>query len=309
MPAVKDYYKILGISEGATADEIKRAYRKLAREHHPDRNPGNAQAEERFKEVQEAHSVLTDAEKRKQYDRMRKHPFGGANGGFRGTPEEVFGNVGGFEDIFGTGAGQGGIGDLFSRVFRGAEATPPPGQRTRSGMRGRGDISTTLRLSFDQALQGGKTEVRLPDGKAVRLNIPRGVEPGFKIRLKGRGESAGRAGPRGDLYVTFEIDPHPVFRRTGTDVSMDVEINSFEALLGTTRSVENPYGTRVKVTIPEGTQPGDRLRLKGMGVQTDKGSGDLYVVISVKTPRGLTPEQKNVIREAANKAGLLPGGR
>lgn len=304
---MKDYYKILGIPESASGEDVKRAYRKLAREHHPDRNPGNKQAEERFKEVQEANSVLSDPAKRKQYDRAKSQPFAGTNGGFRRAPDGGYTHfeTGSVEDLFGGGASEGGLGDFFSRMFSASEPAGAPGPRTRRRSPARGDVSTTLRLSFDQALEGGKTEVRLPDGKAVRLNVPRGVDTGFKIRLTGRGEPTGRGAARGDLYVTFEVEPHPIFRRSGNDLYVEVDINPFEALLGTSRSVANAYGTRVKVTIPEGTQHGDRLRLKGLGVQTEKATGDLYVVTSVKIPKDLSSDQKDELRKVARKTGLL----
>jgi curved DNA-binding protein len=309
MPEVKDYYKVLGVAEKASADEIKKAYRKLARDYHPDRNPDKPGAEERFKEVQEAYSVLGDEKKRKEYDTMRKNPFGfgggfgGRNGGrhYRspeGTTYRFDASEGrGFEDIF---DGGGGFGDLFSRFFGGQEsAHDPAAGRARPRQAAGKDLNTTLRLSFDKALKGGKTEVSLPTGEKIRLDVPEGVDSGFKIRLRGRGQ-AGVGGKRGDLYVTFQVDDHPTFKRDGLDLTLTVPVSPFEAMLGTQRSVTNAYGERIRITIPAGSQPGDRLRLKGQGVRSGDKRGDLYAELQVDVPRDLTPEQKEAV-EAAKK--------
>ncbi len=305
MPQLKNYYDILGVNEKAGAEEIKKVYRKLAQKYHPDRNPDKPDAEDRFKEVQEAYSVLSDAKKRKQYDRMRQNPFG-AFGGFTANNGDRFyqrpdgtyvrfsnddGDID-FSDIFGDTVG--GIGDFFSRIFGG---DAPKTRQTPN-------TKTTVRLSFDQALRGGKTTVRLPDGKTVRLTIPRGVHDGFRIRLKGRGQQ-GADGQRGHVFVTFKVDPHPRFRREDDDLYVTETINAVEAMLGTTRHLTNPYGKRIKVPIHAGTQPGARLRLKGQGVQTDQGAGDLYVEVEVLIPENLTEAQRDALRKAAKKAGLV----
>lgn len=312
MAQTKDYYKILGVDENASADAIKKAYRKLARENHPDRNPNSPSAEERFKEIQEANDVLSDPEKRKQYDLRRKNPFGGfgesfgtRNGGrYHRNPDGTYvrfetpeGPGGGF-DPFGGGSG-GGFGDLFSRFFGGDEdAFTAPRQRAQPH-----SVETRLPLSFDRALRGGKTEVTLPSGEKIRIDVPKGVRSGFKIRLRGRG-AVGANGQRGDVYVTFQVGEHPHFRREGDDLYATETVNALEAMLGTSRSIRNAYGRRIKLTIPAGTQPGETLRLKGQGVRTDKGAGDLYVQIDVRIPN-LTPAQQEALREAAEQAGLL----
>ncbi len=308
MPQLKNYYDILGVSEKAGAEEIKKVYRKLAQKYHPDRNPDKPDAEARFKEVQEAYDVLSDAQKRKQYDRMRKNPFG-PFGGFTATngdrfyqrPDGTFVRFSNSDDPvdFGDILGDtvGGIGDFFSRLFGGeAPGTDQPRQAPT--------MQTTVRLSFDQALRGGKTTVHLPDGKTVRLTIPKGVPDGFKIRLKGRGRP-GADGKRGNVYVTFKVEPHPRFRREDNDLYVTETINAVEAMLGTTRHLTNPYGKRIKVPIHAGTQPGARLRLKGQGVQTDQGAGDLYVEVEVTIPENLTEAQRDALRDAAKKAGLV----
>ncbi|RMH61413.1 MAG: J domain-containing protein [Bacteroidetes bacterium] len=326
MPAIKDYYKVLGLSEDASEAEIKKAYRKLARQYHPDRNPDNPEAEERFKEVQEAYDVLGDAQRRAEYDRQRKDPFAGSPfSGFSGAgreggarfyraPDGTYVRVetagsgpdAGF--IFGDEDGFGGIGDLFSSLFgerepRRSDPFASRGRR-RSGRTPGRDVEATLRLSFDEALQGGKRTVTLPTGETVRIDVPRGVRPGLKVRLRGRGQP-GTDGRRGDLYITFEVEPHPRFRREGDDLHVTEHINAVEAMLGTSRRIENAYGKKVRLNIPAGTQPGDVLRLRGQGVETDKGKGDLLVRIVVDVPRDLSEEARTALRDWARTHGVL----
>ena len=320
MPTTKDYYDVLGVDHDASQKQIKKAYRKLAQKYHPDRNPDDAQAEERFKEVQEAYDVLGDAEKRKTYDRGGRNPFGGRGPGAGQNPFgggrspfgegtrvrfEQRGGSGG--DPFGRtfGSGNGGLGDLFGQFFGGG----PSAGRSASGTRQQGrrrsarDTETTLRLSFEQALKGGPTEVRLPGGETVRIKIPKGARPGMKIRLRGRGK-ADPVGRRGDLYVTFEVGEHPRFERRGDDLHLHEEVGVFEALLGTERRIENAYGKRIRLRIPLGTQPGESLRLKGQGVETPKHTGDLYVHLDVAIPQNLTSEQKEQLEQVAARTGL-----
>lgn len=321
MPETQNHYEVLGVGEDADADAIKKAYRKLAREHHPDRNPDDPEAEERFKEIQAANEVLSDPEKREAYDRRRRNPFGdvfgegatgfGVNGGqFYQTADGTYvrfdqrggGREAGPESPFGD------VGDFFSRVFSGerrSAAGPQPRGRARPGAgRPPEDLETRMRISFDQALRGGKTEVKLPDGERVRLKIPEGVRSGFKIRLRGRGKPM-PGGRRGDLYVTFEVGDHPRFRREGDDLSITEEVNALAATLGTTRQVVNAYGRQLKLTVPPGTQPGETLRLREQGVRTKNGAGDLYVRIDVTVPQDLSDVQREKLRAAAIEAGLL----
>ncbi len=316
MPKTQDdLYDILGVDEDASKQDIKKAYRDLARKHHPDRNPDDPDAEERFKRIQKAYSILSDEEKRQQYDARRQFGggVGGMNGGGRGSwsrggaggPEIHF-EQRGFDDAFG---GQGGLGDIFESFFggRGRGSGDPFAQQRTSGrqqshrQRGGQDVETKLRLSFDEALQGGRKQVELPTGESIRLRIPTGVRNGYKIRLKGRGQP-GPTGTRGDLYVTFEVGDHPRFRRKGDDIHLTETIGAFEAMLGTERRIPTPYGQRIKLTIPAGTQPGEKLRLKGQGVKTDDGQGDLYVKIDVTIPSDLTEEQRETLRTVAEAA-------
>lgn len=293
MQDVADYYQTLDLPETASADDIKKAYRRLARTHHPDRNPGDAAAEERFKEVQEAYETLSDPEKRRAYDRRRR--FGAGDGpGFGGFPGTGFSGSGaafGSRPPFGGAEGMDPLFRFFFQDEAGRTAVPT-------------DVETELALSFDQALRGGATEVRLPGGESVRLTIPRGVRSGLKIRLRGRGEAL-PDGRRGDLYVTFRVEPSPTFRREGDHLHRTEVVSALEAMLGTTRQITNAYGQTVKVQIPAGTQPGERLRLRGQGVATDERTGDLFVEIAVEVPRTLTPAQRDELEATARRLGLL----
>lgn len=316
MPAPKDYYAVLGVPDTASADAVKKAYRRLAREHHPDKNPGDQAAEERFKELQEAYDTLSDAEKRRVYDVRRKNPQGGfddfftsAGGRYGARPDGTYvrfegapygGGAGGPFGGAAAGEDPGLFGDLFGRIFGGgAPGGAPGGAGPRPG--GARDTEAELRLTFEQALQGGPLDTRV-GGEALRLTIPKGVPNGYKIRLRGRGP-AGPGGPRGDLYVRFAVEPDPRFRRDGDDLTVVETISALEALLGTTRHVATAYGPRVKLTIPPGTQPGERLRLRGQGVDRGERKGDLYVEVAVAVPT-LTPEQRDALKKAADAAGI-----
>ena len=293
MAAVKDYYKVLGVKEDASTEAIKKAYRALAREHHPDRNPDDKQAEERFKEIQEANDILSDDEKRREYDMRRRNPFGsgpgfttGAGSRFYKTPDGTFVR---FEGEEGSGSDPlGGFTDLFGRMFSGGG---------RSSGRGR-DIDTIVRLSFNESIQGGKKEVLLPSNERIRINVPKGVHDGFRIRLRGRGHNG--MGGRGDLYVTFRVTPSPRFDRKDNDLYVIETVSVFEAMLGTTHEVTTAYGKTIKLTIPPGTQPGDKLRVRNQGVVSEDGTGDLYVEIKVTVPTNLTDKQREIL-EAARK--------
>lgn len=320
MPQTKDLYDVLGVDEDASQEEIKKTYRTLARKHHPDRNPDDPNAEERFKEIQKAYSILSDEDKRKQYDAQRRFGGGGFGQGERGGGRGAWGRAGqggpeirfeqgGVDEAFG-GQG-GGFGDIFESFFgggRGTQGRDPFGrqqqrrQQQRGGQGGQ-DLETTLQLSFREALKGGRKRVELPSGESIRLNIPKGVRDGFKIRLPGRGE-AGPMRQRGDLYVTFEVGDHPRFDRKGDDIHITESVGLFDALFGTDVRVPTPYGQHLKLSVPSGTQPGERLRLKGQGVKTDDGRGDLYVKIDVDLPKNLSRRQRTILKDAAQEANL-----
>lgn len=310
MAKSKNYYQILGIDEQATAEQIKKSYRSLARKFHPDRNPDRPDAEERFKAIQEAYDVLSDPAKRKEYDRYRKDPFANfqtTNGDqFYRKPDGTYVRYersgGQPQDIYGNGDSFGGFSSFINKIF-GAEQEAGRTQSGGNSNRSKLDIDTRLRLTFNQALQGGKTEVTLPHGETVRINIPRGVHSGFKIRLKGRGHISTNA--TGDLYVTFDVEPHTYYRRRGDDLNITCSINPIEAMLGVTRNVINAYGNTIKVKIPPGTQNGTKLRLRGQGVETTTTKGDLYVKVEVHIPDNLSEAQLDIIRTAAKKAKLI----
>lgn len=302
MAKTKDFYKTLGVSEKATAEEIKKAYRKLARESHPDRHPDDPKAEARFKEVQEANETLSDPAKRREYDAMRKNPFGAGPGFRTDSGAEFYQRPDGTYVRFDQrGGGRrsstvseddplGGFGDIFGRVF---SQSSGGGSRARVGR----DIEATVQLTFQQSLEGGKREVALPNGEKIRISIPKGVRNGFRIRLKGRGQQG--LGGRGDLFVAFIVESDPRFRREGNDLTLTETISVFEAMLGTQHSITTAYGKQIKLTIPAGTQPGEKLRLRNQGVQTDKETGDLYVIIDVKIPADLTEKQRTALEEVA----------
>lgn len=321
MPPVTDYYAVLGVDEDASAKDIKTAYRKLAQQYHPDRNAGDEAAEERFKEVQEAYDTLGDETKRKAYDRARRDPYGGR---FQGAPFEGFaGNAGGgryyrapdgtYVRVDATGAGPGatedfvfggggGLGSIFDQFFGGG------GGAGEAQARGGRDVEATVRLTFEEALAGGSREFTTPSGEPVRIKVPEGVRDGFKIRLPGRGEPSpsGRGEP-GDLFVTFRVTPDARFRRDGDDLVTTETVTAVEAMLGTTREVRTAYGQTVRLKVKPGTQPGTRLRVRGQGVRTGEGAGDLYVEVEVSVPT-LSESAQAGLRQWAEGEGLAEGG-
>jgi len=297
---LKDYYAVLGVPETADADAIKKAYRKMAREYHPDRNAGDKVAEEKFKDAQEAYDTLSDPEKRKAYDLRRNGPrsfddvYTGAGGRFRTTPDGTgYTRYDGPDFGFGDDDGS----DFFGRIFGGAFGGGPQ-SRYETPPR---DTEATVSLSFDEALAGGPREYQI-DGEAVRITIPKGVANGFKIKLAGRGQRGAR-GKRSDLYITFNVSDSPRFRREGDNLTVTETLSAFDAMLGTARTVTTAYGKNIRVTIPPGTQPGERLRLRGQGVQKDGGvSGDLFVEIAVTIPK-LTAEQRERLEAVRGEIG------
>jgi molecular chaperone DnaJ/curved DNA-binding protein len=288
MAEVTDYYQLLGVPDTASPDAIKRAYRSLARDSHPDRNPHDPAAEERFKQIQLAYQVLSDPARRDEYDHIRRSPFADLGGGLDGRIHAPVGWASPFDPVDGH--------DPLVSLFFGDEplARPAPGA----------DVEAQVKLTFDQALRGGTTEVRLVDGETVRLTVPKGVRSGLKVRVRGRGR-AGADGGRGDLYVTFRVDPVARYRREGDNLHVIETVSALEAILGATRSITNAYGQTMKVHIPAGTQPGERLRLRGQGVETATRRGDLFVEVQVTVPRSLTEAQRDALAACARDSGLL----
>ena len=286
---MRDYYEILGVSRGATPEEIKKAYRKLAVQYHPDKNPGDKAAEEKFKEASNAYSVLSDPDKRRVYD-TRGHA--GVHGmGFEGyrTMDDIFTHIN-LEDVFGRGfGGFGGFGrfdDAFGDAF---------GQRRTTGpTRGR-DIRMNLNIPFADAVSGSKQEVNV-EGKRITLTIPPSIQDGQTLRIRGHGETLG-IGNSGDLLVTVSVEPHPTLTRDGTDLLTDAKISMTTAALGGSVRVQTITGD-VDLKVPAGAQPGQQLRLRGQGVADASGrKGDLRVRLVVEIPKSLSRKQRSLLKE------------
>ena len=275
----KDYYAILGVDKKADAATIKKTYRALARELHPDKTKGDKKLEDRFKEVSEAYEILSDDKKRAEYDQAREMFKSGA---FRGGGGQQF--SGDFSDLFGNG------GDIFSSLFGG-----------RRGPRKGQDIQTEVSISFRDALFGKEVDLRLSgQGNAphtITVRIPAGVSDGAKVRVKGRG-APGEAGP-GDLYVLVNVIPHPVFTRKGENLHITVPVSFAEAALGADISLPTIEGDEVKVRINSGTQNGKTLRIKGRGVKKGVNAGDLLATIEVQVPQRVDGKAKKALEDFA----------
>jgi DnaJ-class molecular chaperone len=306
----KDYYKTLGLKKDATPDEIKKAYRKLARQHHPDVNKG-ADAGKRFREINEANEVLSDPEKRRKYDQLgpdweRYAHAPPGNGGFQwvytGQPgENPFGQGAGFSDFFRTVFGDVGGEDVFTRP------------RGRSRARAGADLEHEIDVTLIEAYRGTMRPLELridadgtrgPDGKTRKLDvtIPAGVQEGQRIRLAGQGGPGVGGGPAGDLYLRVRIAPHPFFTRDGDDLRADLPVSLQEALLGAEVTVPTLKG-RVSLRIPPETQNGRTIRLAGQGMPRAKarggGFGDLFVTVKVVLPQKLNDRERELVRELA----------
>ena len=275
----KDYYAILGVDKKADAATIKKQYRSLARELHPDKTKGDKKLEDRFKEVSEAYEILSDDKKRAEYDQAREMFQSGA---FRGGGGQQF--SGDFSDLFGNG------GDIFSQLF-GGRRSPRKGQ----------DIQTEVSISFRDALFGKEVDLRLAGQgntpHTITVRIPAGVNDGAKVRVKGRG-APGEAGP-GDLYVLVNVIPHPVFTRKGENLLITVPVSFTEAALGADISVPTIEGDEVKVRIAPGTQNGKTLRVKGRGVKKGINAGDLLATIEVQVPQRVDGKAKKALEDFA----------
>jgi molecular chaperone DnaJ len=358
----KDYYKVLGVPESASQKDVTKAYRKLARQNHPDANPNDASAEERFKEISAAYDVVGDEAKRKEYDEVRKlgpvgAPFGGGAGG-PGTGSFTFNAGEGLGDL---------LGGLFGRGARGGAGAAGRGVGPRRGE----DLVATLTLSFSDAVQGITTSLQLTSEavcsvchgtgakpgtsphmcptchgrgvvddnqgffsfsspcptchgqgvviddpctncrgtgverrpREVKVRIPAGVKDGQRIRLKGRGGPGRNGGPPGDLFVECHVEPHPLFGRDGSDLTLSVPITYSEAVLGADIQVPTLDGPKVRIRLKPGTQPGSKHRVKGRGIANGKKTGDLIVTVDVAVPR--RPSEAE--REAAEALRAVEG--
>ena len=285
----KDYYQVLGVAHGASDKEIKAAYRKLAQQYHPDNNPGDAEAEARFKEIGEAYRVLSDPEERSQYDQARdafsRGTFVGGPGG-GGAQYVRIDDLGDLGEAFGGGL-FGGLGDLFGF---GRQARPP-----RKGS----DLEAEVSLSFHEAVQGVTKTLTVsgPQGRrTVQVKIPAGVNDGARIRLRGKGSPGGDGGEPGDLYVRVHAASHPIFERSGKDLKVRLPVSFAEAALGAEVAAPTLEG-KVTLRIPPGTPPGKTFRVAGHGVATPSGTGDLFVTIDIEVPDHLSPEARSLVEQ------------
>ena len=303
----KDFYKVLGVSKDADEATIKKAYRKLARTWHPDQNKGNPEAEERFKEIGEAYTVLSNPEQRQQYDAIRAMGAGGFRGGAGGSGtsgvnfEDIFGAFGGGNGgnvRFSTSGGGAGINldDIFGAFggFGGAHGSPYQ-QAPQKGE----DLHASTRITLKQSLSGVNIKLAV-SGNPMTVKVPKGIKDGQSVRLRGKGKASLNGGATGDLIVTIHVEEDPVYSREGNDLRMTLPVTFAEATLGA--NVELPLidGSTVTVKVPSGSDSGRTLRLKGRGVATKKGTGDLLATISVVVPKDLTPEQLDSIKSLAD---------
>ncbi len=366
----KDYYKVLGVSKDASAEDVKKAFRKIARENHPDANPGNAEALQRFKDASEANQVLSDPQQRKEYDATRsrfggfRFPSGGGAGGGAGSVDDLFRNAAG-------GAQGGDFSDLFGGLFNNATRRQGPGRGPRRGS----DVEGEVTIDFTEAVEGVTVQMQMvsdtacptchgtgartgsvpqvctkcqgsgmqtstsggvfavsepctecrgrglvvddpcPDchgsgrGRSTRtmsVRIPAGVTDGQRIRLKGKGGAGENGGASGDLYVTVHVRPHPVFGRSGHNLTLDVPVTFAEASLGAEITVPTLGGQTVRLKLPPGTPGGRTLRVRGKGVRRSDGTvGDLLVTVDVVVPKELSEEARNALE---NFVATVPAG-
>ncbi|MBW1639838.1 DnaJ domain-containing protein [Microbacterium resistens] len=295
----KDFYKVLGVSKDVSDADLKKTYRKLARKYHPDSNPGDSAAEAKFKEISEAYAVLSDKEQREEYDQIRA-----MGSGARFTASGS--GAGGFEDVF-SGFGQGrqsaaDFEDLFAMFNQGGGSFGSGrfGQST-GGYRGFGgphkgaDVTARTTLDFTTAVKGETITLQGEDGKPFKVKIPAGVADGQKIRLRGRGRPSPDGGENGDIVVQVTVRPHPVFTRDGLNLRLTVPVTFTEAVLGATIEVPTLGGDPVKLRVAPGTPSGRVLRVKGRGVTTRKGTGDLLAQLEVAVPTHLDDAAKEAL--------------
>jgi len=312
----KDYYKTLGVSKSADKDQIKKAYRKLARQYHPDVNPDDKSSEEKFKEVNEAYEVLSDPDKRQKYDRFGSNWQQYTRGGGRPedydwnqwsaqpgsgtytrtvTPEEMEqmfgGGVGGF------GGGMGGFSDFFEMLF-GDLGGRARAQGGRQPQRGR-DSEHSVQISLEEAFHGTTVGLQWEDGRRLEAKIPPGVRTGSKVRLSGKGEPGASGAQAGDLYLKIHVRPHPTLKRDKNDLKVTVPLDLYTALLGGKVSVKG-IDRNVDLTIPPETANGKVFRLRGLGMpdlKKPKERGNLYATVEVQLPKDLSPEEKKLFQQ------------
>lgn len=312
--AKKDFYSVLGVSRSASAEEIKKAYRKLAMKYHPDKNPGDKKAEDQFKEATEAYETLSDTKKREMYDHFGFAGAGAGAGGFGGAGGQGFGGFGGFNQGGFGGAGnndnfQDIFGDIFGDVFGGNQG----GFRQTRKARG-ADLRYTLNISFEESALGTEKTIsfiRQKNGKEdtarLAVKVPAGVKQGQRLKLNGEGDGGPNGGTSGDLYVIINVQDHLLFKREEDDVIVDIPVSYVDAILGSEIEVPTLTG-RVALKVPAGSHSGQVFRVKGKGFPKGGGfgSGDMLVRIQVDTPNNLTARQRELVQELAKSGDETP---
>jgi curved DNA-binding protein len=304
----QDYYETLEVPRSASAEDIRRAYRRLARKYHPDVNkePG---AEDRFKQISEAYEVLRDDEKRARYDQLGANWKAGQDVSGASGFGEGFGSGDGFGDVrveFGSGDFSDFFEGLFGQRGRGrTTGTTGLGGFDGFSMRG-GDQEAVLELTLEEAAAGGKRRISLVDGRDFEVEMPRGVRDGQRIRLAGQGGAGPGGGPSGDLFLRVRVKPHPRFRVEGRDLYVDLPVAPWEAALGAEVPVPTLAGS-LRLKVPHGSSSGRRLRLRGQGLpSTDGSAGDLYAVLAVHVPKRLTKKERELFEELASVSHFDP---
>jgi DnaJ-class molecular chaperone len=303
----KDYYSVLGVRRGASDKEIKQTYRRLARQYHPDVNPGDASAEQKFKEISEAYAVLSNPDSRKKYDRFGHQAFASGfdpgftrGGGFGG------GQSGNFRDFFSGRTPFDGLNSLFEELWGSGGR-----QRTQQAPVSGQDLEQTVEISFEESVRGTTAQVQVMrrDGGVERLQvkIPPGVDTGSKVRAAGKGEAGRYGGLPGDLYIVIRVRPHAYFTRQGNDILCEVPVTLTEVLLGAKIDVPTIDG-KITMTLPAGTQNGRRFRLRGKGVPALQGNGrgDHYVTVHIVLPDKLDVRSRQLLEEFAARNPLQP---
>ncbi len=312
--SMRNPYDVLGVAKGANADEVKKAFRKLAKKLHPDQNKNDPKAQEKFSEINTAYEILGDAEKRGQFDRGEIGADGkprgfegfgaggpGGPGGFRrqagpGGAEHFEFNFGGGGGPFGGAGGGGGFdaSDIFSGIFGGGRARG--GARGGAAPKGEDFVASAL-VPLVEAARAGKVTVVMPTGRTLEVKIPKGVEDGQQIRLRGQGQPSPYGGEPGDAIITLKFAPHPLFKVEGRDLRLNLPITLYEAALGGKVDVPTLEG-KVELTVPAGSSSGRRLRLRGKGLESATGTrGDLYVTLQIALPEAADPDFDDLMRK------------
>lgn len=303
----RDYYEALGVSKQATPEEIKKAYRKLARKYHPDTSGGSEENVKKFHEIQEAYDILSEPQKRKDYDQFGHVAQNG--GGFGQQPGKGYGGFN-VNDIFsgfsGSVGGFGGMEDIFEQLRGGARSTRNA-RRPRSEVKGQ-NISHTITIAFIEAANGAIKDISLtitePDGsrkvEKLAVKIPAGIESGGKIRLRGKGQPSAY-GPNGDLILTVNVGSHPLFRREGNDIYMDLPVTIAEAVFGNQVEVPTIAGQKNVVRVPAGSPSGRKLRLKEKGIKTSSGYGDMYLVVKIVPPDKIDEQSAELLKQFCSR--------